>query len=503
MNPFPAPAQGSRVSTNLRQRHPQPRQDQPTVQARVPGVARSGPATTLVPPARHAEHAPTVTPDEPRPGWLPLLCLTRTCQATIATAWAGVMPQIIHDWGLPASQAGLVQSAWHVGYLISLFGVGFIADRIGPRRVFLVGSWLVALAALAFATWAQGPVSAACLFGLAGLCAGASYSPGLQLLAINAGPSRRGRAMGAFIGSSSLGYALSLGVVALLAGVMNWRWALYAIAGLVTAGALLTTAALRRMRADTPRHARPSASSVSEALAATLQDKPAMAGNWAYAAHCWELMALWAWLPAYLAFGAHSSSASAAGGVALAALAHLVSVAGSLVGGSASDRFGRARVMMVASCASLACSFAFGWMWAGPVWLLAVVGGLYNLSAIADSSVYSTALADVVPPSRLGAALSVRSVMGFGAGAISPWVFGLALDWGQAHLALPGQAWILAWSSVGLGALIGPWMIMRFHRLTGAGERPVHLRCPSARRIDSVSLSEQSPPGPSGSITEN
>ncbi|HMP09508.1 hypothetical protein [Hydrogenophaga sp.] len=101
-----------------------------------------------------------------------------------------------------------------------------------------------------------------------------------------------------------------------------------------------------------------------------------------------------------------------------------------------------------------------------PVWMLATFGALYNLWAIADSSVYSTALADVVPANRLGAAYSVRSAMGFGAGAISPWVFGLALDWGQVHFSLPGNAWILAWSTVGLGALLGPLMILRFEKLT-------------------------------------
>ncbi|MNV61980.1 hypothetical protein D3C71_1545070 [compost metagenome] len=56
--------------------------------------------------------------------------------------------------------------------------------------------------------------------------------------------------------------------------------------------------------------------------------------------------------------------------------------------------------------------------------------------------------------------------MGFGAGAVSPWVFGVVLDWGQAQLALPGSAWGWAWSSVGMGALLGPLMILQFHRLT-------------------------------------
>jgi len=71
-----------------------------------------------------------------------------------------------------------------------------------------------------------------------------------------------------------------------------------------------------------------------------------------------------------------------------------------------------------------------------------------------------------VAPHRLGVAYSIRSVMGFGAGALSPWVFGLALDWGQARFGLGSTySWVAAWSSVGLGALLGPWMIVRFGRL--------------------------------------
>lgn len=400
--------------------------------------------------------------DLPRPGWLTLLCVTRMLQATISIAWAGVMPWVMSEWNLPASSAGLVQSAWHIGYLVSLFSVGFIADRVGPRRVFLVSSVLTALAATVFALGVYGPVSAALLYGLTGLCAGGCYSPGLQLLALNAAPARRGKAMGAFIGASSMGYGLSLVMVAMLANALSWRGTLLVVAAMVGLGSVLTVAALARMRADAHRGSAIPSYPVMQAMRDTLRDKPAMTGSAAYAAHCWELMALWAWLPAFLAFSAQGVGLSAAQGIALAASAHVVSVAGSLLGGTASDRFGRARVMMVASCASLLCSFSFGWMWAAPIWAVAVFGAVYNMLAIADSSVYSTALADVVPASRLGAAFSVRSVMGFGAGAISPWVVGLALDWGTAHLALPGNAWGWAWTTVGLGALVGPWMILKF-----------------------------------------
>ncbi|CAN7286189.1 MFS transporter [Variovorax paradoxus] len=410
---------------------------------------------------------------EPAParGWLALLCASRLLQAMVVTAYSGVLPFMMADWHMTAAQAGSIQSAWHVGYMSSLFAVGLLADRYGPHRVFLIGSAVSACSALAFAAFAHGHLSALLLYGLAGLCAGASYTPGLQLLARNAEPAVRGRAMGLFLGSASMGYALSLAVVAAFSHALHWRFGLLAAAGCTFAGALLTVPALRRMRLPAPRAGAgtPPRAGTWHALAETVRDKPAMAGNWAYAFHCWELMALWAWLPAYLVAAAGGAAPWRGAGIALAAFAHLVSVFGSIGGGAASDRFGRARIMMAATLMSLCMSFAFGWMWTWPLWLLAAMAALYNLLAIADSSVYSTALADVVAPHRLGVAYSVRSVMGFGAGALSPWVFGLVLDWGQTRFGFGSTySWVAAWSSVGLGALLGPWMIVRFGRLERA-----------------------------------
>jgi MFS family permease len=410
--------------------------------------------------------------DGPAPGWLAWLCASRVLQATIVVAYSGVLPFVMQEWGMTAAQAGAVQSAWHVGYLLSLFAVGLLADRHGPHRIFLWGSAVGAAAALAFALLSRGAVSAMLLYGLAGLCAGASYTPGLQLLALNAAPQGRGRAMGQFIAASSVGYALSLAVVAGLSAAWHWRAGLLAAAACTALGAWLTVHALRRMAPPAPPQHRAAASfgGTRAALVDTLRDRTAMAGNWAYTFHCWELLALWAWLPAYLAASSGRLDAAGSLGVGLAALTHVVSAFGSLAGGRASDRLGRARVMMIATLASLCMSFAFGWMWTWPLWLLAAMAALYNLLAIADSSVYSTALADTVAPHRLGAAYSVRSVMGFGAGALSPWVFGLALDWGQARFGTGSTAsWVLAWSSVGLGALLGPVMIRRFARLQRGG----------------------------------
>src|SRR5688572_8016112 len=91
----------------------------------------------------------------PARGWLALLCASRLLQAMIVTAYSGVLPFMMADWHMTAAQAGSIQSAWHIGYMSSLFAVGLLADRFGPHRVFLIGSVISAVAAAAFAVFAH------------------------------------------------------------------------------------------------------------------------------------------------------------------------------------------------------------------------------------------------------------------------------------------------------------------------------------------------------------
>src|SRR5260221_10164200 len=115
------------------------------------------------------------------------------------------------------------------------------------------------------------------------------------------------------------------------------------------------------------------------------------------------------------------------------------------------DRWGRTQTILLWSCVSLVLSFSIGWLIAAPIALLVAAACLYNFAGIADSSTHSTVLAESVPPHYLGVAYAVRSVIGFGAGVVSPVVFGWALD-----LAPGDYAWGIAWGTLGLCALLGP-----------------------------------------------
>jgi MFS family permease len=367
---------------------------------------------------------------------------------------------------MSSSQAGLIQSGWHAGYIVSLFAAGILADRIGARRTFLGMSIAGCIASLAFAAFSNGHLTGLLLYTLAGAFAGGSYTPVLALISQRFPAAARGRAMGWYIAAGSLSYGAGLAMSGPLVAWGGWRFSLYVAA---LGAALGTVMAFRLMRgiADEP-HVSEEPAPVLERMGEVLRNRPAMLVVLAYTFHGWELLGLWAWLPAFLAVAvAHGGGvdASVVGiGAMLAGLTHLTSMAGSLLGGAWSDRWGRTAVMLTMAVASLACSLAFGWLVAAPLWLVVAVAVVFNLTAVGDSVVYSTAITEVVPARILGSAYAIRSVLGFGAGALSAWVFGVALDATRAAGQPETIVWGLAWTTLALGALPGPlctWLLRR------------------------------------------
>lgn len=395
--------------------------------------------------------------------WLLLMCASRACFSLIFTAYAAVIPLVQAEWGMSSGETGLVQSAWHVGYLASLFGAGLLVDRAGARDTYLGSSLAACASALLFALFAGGFYSALLLHFVAGLFAGGSYSPGLALIALRYGTATRGWAMGCFLAAASLGYAVCLLGSGLMVPAWGWRAALLFSAAATVAGAVLGWLALRGMPNVAPEpHRPPSWIATARAL---WRNEPAKLSIGAYALHAWELLGLWAWLPAFLVVAAQARGEAGAGmlmaGITLAGLAHLVSVAASLAGGALSDRIGRTRVILIMSCTSVVCSFVFGWLAGLAMWIVVLVAIVYSFTAIGDSAVFSTVLTEVVPREQIGVAFSIRSVLGFGFGALSPWVFGLTLD----LTAGSPWSWGIAWCTLGVGALLGPLMTLKLQRL--------------------------------------
>jgi len=395
--------------------------------------------------------------------WLAALCSSRVLAATWFVAYSAVLPLTQAQWGLGGREAGMIQAAFHLGYLTSLFIVGFLADHFGAKRTYILAGIAACISPWSFVLFADGFWSAFWLHALTGLCQGGSYTPALALINDNVERQRRGRAMGYLIAGSSAGYALCLGVSGVALKFTDWRGALMLVACLPIVSWLLGLLVLRET--ENRIHPRPAGESLLASIPAVWRNKRGMLSIWGYTFHNWELLGLWAWLPAFLTAALLLQGHSAESALLFAGLTYIANIAGSIIGGTMADRWGRIPTILTWSCASLALSFSIGWLIAAPIALLVALACLYNFAGIADSSTHSTVLAESVPPHYLGVAYAVRSFVGFGAGVVSPFVFGWALDvFGGGKASADSFGWGVAWATLGVGGILGPVMTWKLHR---------------------------------------
>jgi len=404
--------------------------------------------------------------------WLAGICASRFLVALVFTSYAAVLPVLQKEWGMSAATAGAVSSAFQVGYAASLVGFNLLADRIGARPVFLWSSVAGAPAAMAFALFAEGPWSAALLYGLTALLIGGNYTPGLILIAERFPAATRGRATGFFLAATSIGYAASLFLTGAVLSRAGWRPALVAASLGPVMGAAAGVWTVWGM--PTRVHPRRAGEGFSSEF---LRNPGALLLSAGYAFHSWELLGMWAWTPSFLSASlirqGQDLGRATGGGARLTALFHLTGFSASLCAGWLSDRFGRTAVIVGMLGVSTICSFVFGWMVAAPFWILLVVGLVYGFSAVGDSPVLSVALTEVVAPRVLGSALAVRSLLGFGAGAIAQTTFGHVLD--ATNTGPPYAVWGWAYGLLGLGGLAGlaatVWLRLRPESRRLAGGR--------------------------------
>src|ERR671937_1775075 len=202
--------------------------------------------------------------------WLAALCTSRVLAATWFVAYSAVLPLTQIAWGMSAREAGMIQAAFHLGYLTSLFVVGFIADHFGAKRAYIFTGIAACFSPWTFVLFANGFTSAFWLHAFTGLCQGGTYTPALALINEYVGRERRGRAMGYLIAGSSAGYAIALGVAGATLRFSDWRGALAAVAVLPVLSWLLGVFVLR----GTPNviHPRPSGEPLLAALPAVLRN---------------------------------------------------------------------------------------------------------------------------------------------------------------------------------------------------------------------------------------
>jgi MFS family permease len=395
-----------------------------------------------------AAHAPSLLSE----GRLLALCAARVFLFATFMTVAATIPLIITEWRLSAAAAGAIVSSFTIGYAVSLFVFAWAADHYGAKRMVLVSAVAAAATSLIFGAFAHGWWAAMVLYGLVGLAQGGVYTPLIMVLSDEVEPARRGNAMGWLIASTSAGYATSLAVAGIGIAIGGWQAAFLLTGLLPTLGAALLIASLHPL--PNRVHPRPPGIRLGDELVRNRESRLLIAG---YTAHSWELLGMWAWIPAFLAAALALKGMEAAGatisGAYLSGIMHLFGATAAFTMGRLSDRIGRRPVLIALAAAGAIVSFVIGWLIHAPSIVLIPLALAYAFVCLGDSPVLTTAISETVRPGYLGAVLAWRALLGFGAGAIAPLAVGLVLD-AAAGTAGPALAWGLAFATLGLGGAI-------------------------------------------------
>jgi len=340
-----------------------------------------------------------------------LIALVEVLGLSVWFSATAVAPSLRSEWGIGASAAVWLTASVQVGFVAGAVTstVLNLADRVAPQRLLAASALGAAACTAALAVFGAGLGTAAGIRFLTGVFLAGVYPVGMKLMASWSESSNRGRTFGVLIAALTLGSALPQLIGGL--GPLPWRSVMVTASILSAVGAVIAAVLLRpgphldtRAITPDPRHA----------IAIFVQRKARLI-SLGYFGHMWELYALWTWLSMYVVAGREQrgDGVTPSNGFITFVAIGVAGALGSLLGGWASDRFGRPHAAIAALAVSGSCCVASPVFFAAPTGVLVAFVVVWGAAVIADSGAFSTALSETTDTRFVGTALTAQTAIGF------------------------------------------------------------------------------------------
>jgi MFS family permease len=327
------------------------------------------------------------------------------------------LPIFAKDLDPSGELVGVVVSAWFLARVFIEIPSGLLSDRMGRRRLFLLG---IGLSVFGSGLCAVAPSIHLLILGRAiwGLGIALFFLNNTAILFDLFDPVRRGRAVSTFQGIEFIGSLIGGPVGGIVAGVLSYNMVFYLTLGLTSGSFVLamTSKTLRTLESDstTPRRPLAWSDAVKE-----LTQWPILV----ICAICFTRMFIMNGVmstifPLYL----HENLGFAVSLVGLAVGARTGGFTlATLASGYLTDRFGRKLIIILGLIVEAPCLLAYNLVTAFP--LILICGFIDALGAGLTWTTLTVFLADVVDPASRGLALGLyRTFMDIG-GVLGPVVF--------------------------------------------------------------------------------
>jgi sugar phosphate permease len=149
---------------------------------------------------------------------------------------------------------GLIMTVYHLASATTTTPIGFIVDRVGPRRMLVIGLVVQAMAII-LAGFYNSYWSLMVLFGISGLAFAVYHPANYAIMSGSIDRSKLGRAFSVHAFSGNMGNALTPIIVLAIAGLWGWQTAFFIIGpiGLVVALLIHTQGDVLRGEAEARR----------------------------------------------------------------------------------------------------------------------------------------------------------------------------------------------------------------------------------------------------------
>ena len=363
------------------------------------------------------------------------------------SSYVGVLPLIQEEWNLTNGEAGLLFSMSMIGYLLASLILMPLTDRIGSVRIIMGSMIISSVAHILFPFIAYGLVSGLILRFLIGAGLVGIYMPGARLVVARFAGKMGGTAMGLYVAGFYFGTNISLTLIGVLISPLGWRSAYFCVAMSCVVAMPIAFFVIRRMGVDSVR------TSTGIIQLSVLKNPLTRLFTVSYTCHAWDLYTLRVWGPPFMTFillqQGHSLIQATASASTLLGILFSLGCVAPVIGGTLSDRLGRAQTAFLVVAAGTFCALGLGWMYSLPIAFFVVLISLYGFLTGADSAVYSTAIIETADQDKIGATLGVYAFSGMSGGAVGPYLSGLLLD-----LFTSPRNWVFGFSVSGVVGIV-------------------------------------------------